>query len=596
MLNIQRRDKYIKKFGNHTVLKNTNFNKIDLKYDIHVLELMCYYVITENEYIKRNHFINMRNLFEVINPEIYKTDSNLYKRFIFIQKALEARLVKNFKSADLIIKYANGGLSENGILNINSDDNVLTTQELSWISETITIDLKYSFLYYEVDKLIDLCMRFKSSQYFDKESIVLEFESKINEIKNKFRQVSLESINDSIFSLKDAIFNELIRDIYSDLTNPRNRVLTGNHAINELTYGGFESERVYMFFGLQGEGKSVLLLNIAYQIKKYNSNYVCKDKTKRPAVVLLTMENSVKETVERLFEIATGRGEMQSMSVDDVISILKTEGELSLTDNSPVDLIIKYVHNGSVDTSYLYTLVEDLEDEGIETIALVQDYVFNIRACMKTGDNRLDLGNVVNEFKTFAIIKDIPVITASQINRDGAKSVDTAKINNKNDLVRTMGRSNVAESINMVNNIDFGAIMQTEYDNEGNRYIGFNRFKIRGKKLNRDILYTPFDKICTIKLCEDFNQAIPMSLESLRPDFDLDNDGMKSSSRYNKVNSIENIKNNSIFKNVNNIKNQNINKNDDIIDDIDRMLNNRSKLHSIKVNKITELKECIVFI
>lgn len=585
-MHIQRRDKYISKFNNHTVIKNTNFTKIDLKYDIHVLDLMCYYVITENEYIKRNHFINMRNLFEVINPEIYKTDSNLYKRFLFIQKALEARLNKNFKSSDLIIKYANGGLSEDGILDIYSTDCVLTTQELSWISETITIDLKYSFLYYEVDKLIELCMRFKSSQYFDKESIVLEFEAKINEIKNKFRQVSLESINDSIFSLKDAIFNELIRDIHNDLQNPGNRILTGNHALNELTYGGFESERVYMFFGLQGEGKSVLLLNLAYQIKKYNKHYICKDKTKRPAVVLLTMENSIKETVERLFDIATGKGEMQNLSVDEVINILKTEGDLLLSDDSPVDLIIKYAHNGSVDTTYLYTLVEDLEDEGIETIAFIQDYVFNIRPCNRTGDFRLDLGNIINEFKTFAIIKGIPVITASQINRDGAKSVDTAKINNKTDLARTMGRSNVAESMNMVNNIDFGAIMQTEYDSEGKRYIGFNRFKIRGKKLNRDVLYTPFDINCPIKLCEDFYEAIPFTLESLRPDFDLDNDGMKSSSRYNKRNTIEELQNNSIFDSNKNKPNT--------IEDIDNFLNSRSRLYSIKIDKEKKLKELII--
>lgn len=40
--------------------------------------------------------------------------------------------------------------------------------------------------------------------------------------------------------------------------------------LNYLLGGGFENARVYGFFGLQGEGKSLTLLNLALQLKKYN--------------------------------------------------------------------------------------------------------------------------------------------------------------------------------------------------------------------------------------------------------------------------------------------------------------------------------------
>lgn len=542
-MNISRREKYGGGKGFKTI-KNEKLNKIDLKFDTHALELMCYYTLTQNTNIKRSHFINMRNLFEMINDEMYRNDPEKIKKFNFIKLALEARLSKNFRDPFLIYKYASGGLSEESVLKINYQDFVLNSEELYWINETVSENLKYSFMFYEVDKLMDLCTRFKTSDYSNKGAIVAEFEMLINDIKTQFRRVSSESINDTIFSLRETIFNELIKDIHAELSSPSSRILTGMQGMNELTYGGFESERVYMFFGLQGEGKSVLLLNLAYQMKKHNKHYECKDPTKRPAVVFLTMENSVKETVERLFDISTGKGEMQKMSVDEVIEYLKNDGELILNDDSPVDIIIKYVHNGSVDTGYLYTLTEDLEDEGIETIALVQDYVMTIRSAHKTGDFRLDLGNVVNEFKTFAIIKGIPVITASQINRDGAKNVDTAKINNKVDLVRTMGRSNVAESITMVNNIDFGAIMQTEYDANGVRYMCFNRFKIRGKKLPRDIICTPFDETCGIKLYEDINDPIPAFKETLRDNVVEPEIAFNNGSRYNTRNNLEEISNN----------------------------------------------------
>lgn len=596
MLTMSRREKY---GGNNgfKVIKNEKLNKIDLRFDLHALELMCYYTITQNGNIKRSHFINMRNLFEMINEDIYVNDVEKFKRFSFIKKALEARLNKNFREPYLIIKYANGGLSETDSFNINYQDFILNSEELFWINETISENLKYSFLFYEVDKLMDLCTRFKTSDYLNKGAIVAEFEMLINDIKTQFRRVSSESINDTIFSLRETIFNELIKDIHEELRSPSSRILTGMQGLNELTYGGFESERVYMFFGLPGEGKSVLLLNLAYQIKKYNAKYECKDPTKRPAVVFLTMENSVKETVERLFDISTGRGEMQNIAVDDVIEYLKKDGELVLSDDSPVDIIIKYVHNGSVDTGYLYTLTEDLEDEGIETIALVQDYLLTIRPAHKTGDYRIDVGNIVNEFKTFAIIKGIPVISASQLNRDGAKSVDTAKINNKVDLVRTMGRSNVAESINVVNNLDFAAIMQTEYDSNGRRYMCFNRFKIRGKKLPRDIICIPFDESCPIKLYEDFNDPVPAFRETLRDNIADPETAFNNGSRYNTRNTLEDI--NSKLNHQDNVFLLSQYRKPDEVEqqvknDTKYLVGSRPNLNDIKIEK--RLEEAIVFV
>ena len=85
--------------------------------------------------------------------------------------------------------------------------------------------------------------------------------------------------------------------------------------------------------------------------------------TKIPCICLLTQENTVEETIQRLFNIATGF-DMKEFDVEQVIQMLRNDGELYLTGDNPIDLIIKYKPNRSVDTGYLYTLVEDLEDEG----------------------------------------------------------------------------------------------------------------------------------------------------------------------------------------------------------------------------------------
>ena len=74
-------------------------------------------------------------------------------------------------------------------------------------------------------------------------------------------------------------------------------MICGMQGLNEMVGGGFESGRVYMLLGITGIGKSISLLNLVYQLKRYNRNYKTKDPTKTPCIVLLTMENTVVETI-----------------------------------------------------------------------------------------------------------------------------------------------------------------------------------------------------------------------------------------------------------------------------------------------------------
>ena len=183
--------------------------------------------------------------------------------------------------------------------------------------------------------------------------------------------------------------------------------------------------------------------------------------------------------------------------------MLREEGELYLTDASPIDIIIKFKASNSVDTSYLYTLTEDLEDQGLEVIAMFQDYIGRIRSTERLADTRLEYGMVVDEFKTYAEIKDIPVITVGQLNRDASKHIDEARNKSKSDLVRLIGRSNISESMLILNNIDAGFMIAPEVTRTGERYLGIQRIKIRYNAGNREFLYLPFAN-STLKLVEDY--------------------------------------------------------------------------------------------
>ena len=58
---------------------------------------------------------------------------------------------------------------------------------------------------------------------------------------------------------------------------------------NHLLGGGFEGTKVYCLYGLQGEGKSTTLLNLALQIKQYNKRY----KTNKGRISLPLFLNSI---------------------------------------------------------------------------------------------------------------------------------------------------------------------------------------------------------------------------------------------------------------------------------------------------------------
>lgn len=494
-----------------TIVKNKKA-KLPINFDLNSLNLMCSYVLSDNRNIKRGQFINLRNLIALLDMDKYINDQEKYKRVVFIQKALEGRLVQGLSDPIAITKYVNGGLMDNDIIDINNFTG-MSNNEIDWINETVSNTLSSTFLYENAQEGIDILTRFLAADAREISSTFLEAKEWIRQMNNEFRKNEVAKVSDRIFSLKPEIFSNMIQDTYDEVTSSYRSLVTGMQGFNQLIGGGFENTRCYLLLGLTGIGKSITMLNIAYQIKKYNKGFKPKDPTKIPCVAVLTMENTVTETIQRLFTIATGE-DMKDHDKQEIEMMLRTTGELYLTGDNPIDLIIKYQPNRSVDTGYLYTLCEDLEDDGYEVICMIQDHVKRIKSTTGNPDLRLELGDVINEMKTFAIIKDIPVITDSHLNREGAKIIDQSSTRSTMDLTRMLGKSNIGESLLMLDNIDLGIILNKEYDSDGNEYMVFKNIKERVKTF-RSYICQPFHKDNPIKLIEDFYSSIPVFKESL---------------------------------------------------------------------------------
>ena len=214
---------------------------------------------------------------------------------------------------------------------------------------------------------------------------------------------------------------------------------------------------------------------------------------------------------------------MANYSIDEVISQLRNQGQLKITDSSPIDLVITYKPNKSVDTSYLYTLCDNLEDEGKEVICIIQDHVKRIRSIDRNIDVRLELGDIVNEMKSFAAIKDIPVITCSHLNRDASRTLEELDRKKNQDTGKALGKSNIGESMLMIDNLDFGIIITLDYDKDERLYMAFNAVKTRAKT-DRTYIVQPFVPGNTMRLVEDIG-GIPQFKESLHTQLDMNRAG-----------------------------------------------------------------------
>ena len=135
--------------------------------------------------------------------------------------------------------------------------------------------------------------------------------------------------------------------------------------------------------------------------------------------------------------------------------------------------------------------------------------------------------DVVNELKVFAADKDIPVITNSHLNRDASRTIEEASRKNNQDVGKLLGKSNIGESMLMIDNLDCGIIITLDFDKDQNRYMAFSLIKMRDKP-QRTYIAQPFAQGSTIRLMEDYG-GIPQFKETLHGAPELKSSVMKIS-------------------------------------------------------------------
>lgn len=514
--------------SNGTMMKkynNSNDKKIPIKFDITMLNTIIGYVMKKTTIVSRRSLINAKQLFDIIDERIYDGDDKLYARIEFIKRVLEARIEKGFENDNMIIQYCRSEVyDEDNEEIINNLDiySRINYEEIEFITEAIGDRLRFSYLYNRSEKIANAIDKLNNGDYQTFKEINDEIYDACTELTRDVRRTKT-NLNNKTFSLEDDLFSPIMIDTVEKLKSPGRILKTGIKKLNRLLSPGYIGGRLYVYLGTSGGWKSGILLKSAKDIKMYNGGVVRKT-GKRPCVLLLTMENSLEETIERLFSMSVTSEDIRKFTPQEVITMMKEQGKLEITDDNNIDIIIKYYPNQSITTDDMRTLIEEFMEEGKDTIALIVDYLKRVRPSRPAKDEKEELKHITNELSDLAKEFDIPVISAQQINRAGTAAVDAAMGDKKEDLARFLSKTHVANAWEIVENSSWVAIIQLEQKRStGQFYLTFKRVKMRYKDLyNDDIGYFnhPFEEGNRMMLIDDIYMPKSISESSLASDFD----------------------------------------------------------------------------
>ena len=482
--------------------------------------LYANYILKTIHTSNRGVLTDLRELLTMIDPGKNFSVEQVRERnsYFFLKQLLDARL-KGYENRDILMEAALNGLDVKNIFPLRKLEEPLGSNELAFIEQNIGNNRNSFYTQSIMSTMYTQYSDFAIANETEKFKILKDVQKQIVDVNRKIKEnVCVSSVSESLSLSNDEQFEATVAHMYNRAIDGSTKLKTGIQAINRSLNGGFENDRCYIYLGLPGEGKSSTLLNLTLQIKGHNKDIVTKDPTKRPTILFLTMENTLNETLERVFSILVSDDDISEFGGHKEIMQLLRQNGLGVSNDSPIDIEFRYVPSNSVDTDYLYTIYDEMSANGQEVVCLVQDYIKRIRPRdfkLMGGDMRIALGAVVDEFKEFAVAKHIPVITASQLNRDAAKIIDEGRKSSEADLVRKVGRANIGESTLITENADSAFILVPEDGADGRKYLGMANAKKRFKTQSSQFFYLPYSKERPLELLQDVHLAEPLSKLSL---------------------------------------------------------------------------------
>ena len=460
-------------------------DKIGIKFDIKMLDMILKYL--QSGYVNMTDIGNVKRLFSGLDMDVYKYNLDILNRVNAIRLIAEAKVDHFMKDHDTIYSYVVGKDQDTKDImdNLSWDPDQLSSSEISYISTNIRERLQYYYIYLMKDDIIEKLSSFDEMGFISYYEMVKDLREKLSKLLVNLQNTNLGNGLIQELSFSDPTFRDAVNVIINKAKRPGAILQTGIRMFNQILSPGFASGRLYTILGLSGKFKSGTLLNIADQIRRYNPQIIPVENGKRKTILFVTLENSIEETFERLYDMYSDLDDSISGSdTDHVIDLMQNKADFMFNANHGIDIDFVYRQNLEISTADLYNIIQELNDRGKEVICVVLDYIKRIDSVHDShGDERTRLSFVSKELKSLAQYFEIPVITAMQINREGNSIVDAAMREDKADLARFVGSSNIANCWDLVEDSDWMAVINIEMRKSDQKlFLTIKRVKIRGKK------------------------------------------------------------------------------------------------------------------
>lgn len=448
-----------------------NSNDIDgVKFSKRGLELLQGLIISNNGMTRRNNFVILRKLLSYINMDDYSKDYQSRLKIEFIQKGLEARIDKGLSDPELILASINGSGFIDGKTPFSLDFiKPLNDEHSKEIIDQASAVIRIKDINNMSKDLEKFISSFNKATPMEQAKRINEYQERITPVLRTLSSNQPEEGEEAMVLPDSPDFSGFLGSLYDSSNTEVSTLRTGTQGVNMLLGGGFENQRVYTFLGLAGEGKSMTMLDLGLQVA-HNNPEVSVENGKVPVVVYLTMENSSRESFERIFSISEGDKNDNSISKEEFVKGVRDATEYDPANGRNIAVAVKYKSSNSVDTDYLYELTDELNAKGYKPIFMIQDYIASINSSKKCADTYTEHGAIVSEFKNFAVHHNIPLMTAAQLNREASRSIDKGKIMGEGNLIDSAGRENVGDSFKIIYNTDVAMILIKEGDRNGLTY------------------------------------------------------------------------------------------------------------------------------
>ena len=475
--------------------------KPNKKYRSHLVSerflLMIIKVLSSDITVNRRSLANIKRFLTIIDRDYYCRSENIEAMLLVCDLLVSIR-TKNphgvslesltYKVENLLVEPYDKVRDQLIIPQINVAKDELPEDDLEYITNSLDQNLKFSYILDVKDNLIELTNDIETSSYTDFPNLLNQYRDLITGIMNFFRRTDSSSMTNEIVHTGDPTFLDILYDTYEAIRNPASALQTGWQALNSALgpRGGFQNKNLYCLHANTNSFKSAMLLHISRMIKEYNASRVI-DEFKRtgkiPTILHISMENDNDEDNERLYKTVVKKDLGKCTSREELNQSWEHNfGNTNSEEENPIDISFLHVDARSLSVDEIDIIIENLEEEGYRVIACVVDYLGLIKPRMEDmgKDNRLQLKNIADDLLSLAKNRDIPVITAHQINRSGGAVLTNLKNQGGVNAISQMTNEFIGESYGIEQAVSWSAFIDIEIHGE-DRWLMFKRNKSRYK-------------------------------------------------------------------------------------------------------------------